>query len=146
MIVGGVVAVSVAISGLRGSGTIPGTLACLLFVGLGLFSVALAVRERVDIDRDSIRLVRLTSSERIDRDDILYVSQAGGRGRPAGLILSPGVETSSRYLDATTWPVRLRHQTGAATIPTSMRPKRLAQALGVECRPHPTRHGPDHRT
>ena len=111
-------------------------LAHLGFVLIGLVFVVGGARTRVVVRPDSVRIIGTFSASEIARSDLRFVQQAGGRGRPAVVVLRPGTETSGRQLDLTGRP-RLRRRKGSAMVPSAMGPKRLARALNVECRPYP---------
>lgn len=103
------------------AGAVGAVIGCLIF--------ASALRERVEIDGEVVRVVHLVSVDDLPRAEVVAVVRAGGRGKPAHLQLRTDRETSGRYVDVTRWPPRIARRRGVAVYPGFIESKHLGQAL-----------------
>lgn len=105
-------------------------LATGFFVVAACLVIAMALRERVELRGETVRVVRLFSEDAFARDDIVSVAKSGGRGRPSHLALRDGSWIESRPLDRDGRP-RSRRLPGTVPLGSVMTARRLAAAIGA---------------
>ena len=115
----------------------PGALLALAVFGwFGTVALAGAVRGRIEVRGDDVRIVRAFSEDVLARDEIDAVARWGGRGKPAHLSLVAGASRPQRAFVLDRHPGIRTVDTRGIGLPSSMTAARAARALGVRLTNH----------
>lgn len=92
-------------------------------------NVGIAVKERVEVEERQIRVIRLFTSDVVERANVIGVARSAGRNKPKHLV----------QVDGSPEPCGAGHETTSAAdreatmikLPSYQSPRKLAIALGV---------------
>jgi hypothetical protein len=122
---------AIAIGGISDADDLWGWLAAAGFGAWAVFAAFSAVRERVEISADRVRVVRLLTETEVERTDVAHVGRSAGRGRPAHLALAAGAARPTRDLVLDRRPGRRTIDASLIALPPNMTAARAAAALGL---------------
>lgn len=104
----------------------------LLFFGAWTTWAAIAaVRERVIVTADHVRVVRILTNDGIARVDVDHIARSGGRGRPAHVALVAGATVPATQLVFDGRPHLGHVETSAVRLPANLFGAQIARALDL---------------